>query len=470
MRWCRELFRAKNENLPDYYAVYKNRELVSSYGDYAYSTRLTNDQIPASDFAHIRKGSYDELWHRISDENFVVVVKRDNSAIEDITLFAYLFSAFLFLVALFRITALLIWSRLHWSQLKTYWQMNIRSQIHTTIIFISLFSFLVIGVATIIFFINRYNRNNRDRLARAMQVMVSEVESKLSGQSFFDGTLRWNDPGARGDLQRMIEAVAQVHGTDINLYDLDGNLQVSSNLFVYNKGILSKRMHPLAFYNLHMLNSIQYTNNEQIGGVPYVSIYRPLRDGEGNAYAYLNIPSFTTQDELKEEISNFLVTIINLNAFIFLIAGTIALFLTNRIASSFTLISEKMKEVNLGKTNEVIEWNRNDEIGGLVKEYNKMVNKLEESAFALAKSEREGAWREMARQVAHEIKNPLTPMKLSIQYLQKAIDNNSANVKEMASSVAKTLVEQIDHLLEDRERLLTVRQYRQSEKRSVRSA
>jgi two-component system nitrogen regulation sensor histidine kinase NtrY len=244
----------------------------------------------------------------------------------------------------------------------------------------------------------------------------------------------------------MIEDVAQVHGTDINLYDLDGNLEVSSNLFVYNKGILSKEMHPLAFYNLHQLNSIQFTNSEQAGGVRYISIYCPLRDANGNAYAYLNIPSFTTQDELKEEISNFLVTIINLNAFIFLIAGTIALFLTNRITASFILISEKMREVNLGKTNEEIEWHRNDEIGGLVKEYNKMVKKLEESASALAKSEREGAWREMARQVAHEIKNPLTPMKLSIQYLQKAIDNNSVNVKEMAANVAKTLVEQIDHL------------------------
>jgi nitrogen fixation/metabolism regulation signal transduction histidine kinase len=180
--------------------------------------------------------------------------------------------------------------------------------------------------------------------------------------------------------------------------------------------------------------------------VPYVSIYRPLRDATGNAYGYLNIPSFTTQDELKEEISNFLVTIINLNAFIFLIAGAIALFLTNRITFSFTLISEKMRQVNLGKTNEEIDWSRDDEIGGLVKEYNKMVKKLEESAVALAKSEREGAWREMARQVAHEIKNPLTPMKLSIQYLQKAIDNDSTNVKEMAAGVARTLVEQIDHL------------------------
>jgi len=441
-----ELFRTKSEELPEFYAIYNRRELVSDNSDYPFSTRLTDEQIPKTDYAHVRKGAYDELWHRVSEDNYVVVVKRDNSALEDITLFAYLFSAFLFLVALFRGAALLIWSRLHWSQLKGYWQLNIRSQIHTTIIFISLFSFIVIGVATIIFFNNRYNRNNQDKLSRSMQVMVNEVQVKLSGQIMYGNEWTFYYPGARGELQKMIEEVAQVHSSDINVYDLDGNLQISSNLFVYNKGILSKKMHPQAYYNLHQLNSIQYTNKEQIGGVPYLSIYRPLRDASGNAYAYLNIPSFSTQDELKEEISNFLVTIINLNAFIFLIAGTIALFLTNRITASFLLISKKMQEVNLGKTNEVIEWRRNDEIGGLVKEYNKMVKKLEESAAALAKSEREGAWREMARQVAHEIKNPLTPMKLSIQYLQKAIDNNSPNVKEMASGVARTLVEQIDHL------------------------
>ena len=207
-----------------------------------------------------------------------------------------------------------------------------------------------------------------------------------------------------------------------------------------------------------------------MGGVSYVSIYRPLRDASGNAYAYLNIPSFTTQDELKEEISNFLVTIINLNAFIFLIAGTIALFLTNRITSSFLLISKKMQEINLGKTNEEIEWKRNDEIGGLVKEYNKMVKKLEESAAALAKSEREGAWREMARQVAHEIKNPLTPMKLSIQYLQKAIDNNSVECKRNDFQCGQDAGRADRSPVEDRLRLLAVRQYRQSEEGGIRSA
>ncbi|HWB93305.1 MAG TPA: HAMP domain-containing sensor histidine kinase [Puia sp.] len=441
-----ELFHQKTADLPEYYAIYNKRELVRDNSDYPFSTHLTDAQIPAGDFVHVKKDGYDELWHRISDDDFVVVAKRDNSGIEDITLFAYLFSAFLFLVALFRLAALLIWSRLHWSNIRTYWQMNIRSQIHTTIIFISLFSFVVIGVATIIFFINRYNRSNQDRLSQSMKVMLSEVQSKMSAESSNGDPGQLYYQGSRAELQKLIQDIAQVHSTFINIYDLDGNLQVSSDLFVYNKGILSKKMHPLAYYNLHELRAVQFTNKEQVGGVPYVSVYRPLRDNDGNAYAYLNIPSFTTQDELKEEISNFLVTIINLNAFIFLIAGTIALFLTNRITISFTLISRKMQDVHLGKTNEVIEWTRNDEIGGLVKEYNKMVRKLEESAVALAKSEREGAWREMARQVAHEIKNPLTPMKLSIQYLQKAIDNNSNNVKEMAGSVAKTLVEQIDHL------------------------
>jgi signal transduction histidine kinase len=440
-----ELFRQKTENLPEYYAIYKKRELITENSDYPFSTHLTDQQIPAGDYAHVRKEGYDELWHRLPDGGYVVVVKPDNSSLEDVTLFAYLFSAFLFLVALFRLFALLIWSRLHWSQLKTYWQMNIRSQIHTTIIFISLFSFVVIGVATILFFIARYNRNNQDRLSKTMQIMVSEVQSKLSDQGgTYEGKLYYQ--GSRGQLQKLIEEIAQTHATDMNIYDLEGNLQVSSNLYVYNKGILNEKMPPLAYYNLHDLNMNQFANDEHIGGVPFLSVYRPLRDPNGNVYAYLNIPSFTTQDELKEEISNFLVTIINLNAFIFLIAGTIALFLTNRITISFLLISKKMQEINLGKTNEVIEWNKNDEIGGLVKEYNKMVRKLEESALALAKSEREGAWREMARQVAHEIKNPLTPMKLSIQYLQKAIDNNSPNVKEMAGSVARTLVEQIDHL------------------------
>ncbi|MBK7099391.1 MAG: HAMP domain-containing histidine kinase [Sphingobacteriales bacterium] len=120
--------------------------------------------------------------------------------------------------------------------------------------------------------------------------------------------------------------------------------------------------------------------------------------------------------------------------------------MANRITNSFKLIGAKMREISLSKINEPIVWEREDEINDLVKEYNKMVDKLQESAGAIAKNERDEAWREMARQVAHEIKNPLTPMKLNLQYLQKAINEGRTDIHQLASNVSGTMVEQIDHL------------------------
>lgn len=445
-----ELFRPQPEYLPDYssnsnFAVYRGGRLVDYYNDYPFPTILSPEQFPKLEFEQRKKNDYDELWYRNGDK-VVVITKKDNYLIEGMTLFAYLFSTFLILLAVFRVFSVLIQTRLRWHLLKEFFQVNLRSQIHGTFIFITLFAFLVIGIATIFFFINRYKRNNIERLSKAMQIMNNQVQTMIKKGEIFNGTGKFYETNANHELDSIARQIAEIHGTDINFYDLAGNLVVSSNLIVYSKGILSEKMNPQAYYNLHNRNLVQFINDEQMGKVSYQSIYSPVRDADGNAYIYLNIPSFDSQMDLKKEISNFLVTIINLNAFIFLIAGAVALFITNRITASFTLISNKMRAINLGKTNEEIPWHRNDEIGGLVTEYNKMLNKLEGSAAQLAKSEREGAWREMARQVAHEIKNPLTPMKLSIQYLQKAIDNNSPNIKEMTSNVARTLVEQIDHL------------------------
>ena len=114
----------------------------------------------------------------------------------------------------------------------------------------------------------------------------------------------------------------------------------------------SKKINPAAYYHLNFLKEVQHVQEEEIGNLSYFSIYAPVRDEKGVMYAYLNIPYFESQNNLQDEISNFLVTIINLNAFIFLVAGIIALFITNRITRSFSLISDKMKEVNLEKTNE----------------------------------------------------------------------------------------------------------------------
>jgi HAMP domain-containing protein len=205
-------------------------------------------------------------------------------------------------------------------------------------------------------------------------------------------------------IQSSLSKISEIHGVDVNIYDINGKLSFSSLSLPYNKGILSSRMNPIAFHHLFRLNESQFFQEEKIGELQYISHYIPVLNDDGATIAFLNIPYFTSETALRQEISNFLITIINLNAFVFLLAGIISLFITNRIAQSFSLIAQKMQQVNLDMHNEPIVWDRNDEIGALVKQYNKMVSKLEEGAAKLAKTEREGAWREMAKQVAHEIK------------------------------------------------------------------
>jgi two-component system, NtrC family, nitrogen regulation sensor histidine kinase NtrY len=366
--------------------------------------------------------------------------------IEIISVFSYFFCAFLFMIALLQFISILLKAGNDWRLINAFWQLNIRSQVHGTIIFISVLSFIIIGIATISFFIDRYNRNNIDKLSRTSGIMIKEMQKSIFNREAVTDSTFNSDSAEVYDLQNLIDEVADIHNVDVNVYDLEGNLQASSEFEVYSKGILSTKMHPEAYYHLHRMRQVQYVQEETMSSLQYLSIYSAVRDEKGRVLRYLNIPYFSSQIDLNQEISNFLVTIINLNAFIFLIAGTIALFIANKITRSFSVIGDKMKAITLGKTNEEIKWNRDDEIGELVKQYNKMVRQLEQSAAALAKSEREGAWREMARQVAHEIKNPLTPMKLSIQYLQKAINNNQTNVKVLTTNVANTLIEQIDHL------------------------
>lgn len=428
------------------FAIYNKGKLTSSYNDYPFSTSLPAIDITGKEYLLANKKNYDELWYNAGADKYIVIVKENRRSLESITLFSYLFCSFLFLTALFWVLTVFVSSRFNPEKLRTYWQMSIRNQIHGIIIFISAVSFIVIGVATILFFISRYESNNREKLSRAIQIMKNQVSNSFTEGWQLNDSMLVTDRAVAQKVEKDILNIAEIHGVDVNIYDLQGNLKLASLPLPYVKGIVSTKMDPRAYFHLNNQKEVQYFQKESIGNLTFVSSYVPVFETNGNVAAYLNIPYFTSQSKLQQEIANFLVTIINLNAFIFLIAGIVALFIANSITRSFSLIGEKMKDINLGKINEAIVWNRNDEIGSLVQEYNKMLGKLDESAAALAKTEREGAWREMARQVAHEIKNPLTPMKLSMQFLQRSIENDAPNVKQLTANVAKTLVEQIDHL------------------------
>jgi two-component system, NtrC family, nitrogen regulation sensor histidine kinase NtrY len=429
-----------------YYALYKDSLLVDRHNDHNFPTRLQPGNMPQNEFELVSKKGYDELWYRAGSGKAVVIVRKKNFFIASITLFSYLFCAFLAVAAFFWLVNAFVRSRFNRQRWKEYWQLTIRNQVHATVIFVSVLSFIVIGVASVFFFKNRYEDNKREDLSRAMQLIEKEVRLPLNNMVALDDVVMIGDSLNRPRLDSIVLRMTEIHGVDINLYDLKGNLEIASNRSPYDMGIISRKIDPEAYYHLRQLQAAQYFKKETVAKLTFLSNYVPLNDERGVTYAYMNVPYFKSETELRQEISYFFVAIINLMAFIFLISGIVALFIANRVTRSFSFISDKMREVNLGKMNEAIVWKRNDEIGNLVNEYNKMVAKLDESAAVLAKSEREGAWREMARQVAHEIKNPLTPMKLSLQYLQKAINSNAPNVHELSANLSQTLVEQIDHL------------------------
>ena len=447
-----ELLKQLQENNKDYtanysYAVYDKVKLVSSNKDYPFLTELEKADLPKSEIEIRKQAGIDQLWYNAGNSRTIVVVKSGSLLMDGITVFAYLFGTFILLTLLEKLLATFIIRK---NKLKdgvfNFSRLSINRKIHATILLVCFLSFIVIGFVTIEFFIYRFHQNNTNRLSKAITLVNNDLQKNTVLNDYLNQQENGNTEEIKTGVDAIIKRISELQNVDINLFNVTGDLVATSHPIVFERNIISKKMNEKAFYNLAIKKKVQFLQNENIGTLQYSSIYLPVRTAAGKTVGFLNIPYFSSQNDLNQEISNFIVALINFNAFIFLLAGIIAFFIANSITSSFAIIGEKMKATGFGKTNEPITWNRNDEIGTLVLEYNKMIAALDESAKKLARSERESAWREMAKQVAHEIKNPLTPMKLSLQYLQRAIDANTPNVKELAAQVATNLVEQINHL------------------------
>lgn len=430
------------------YAIYKNRRLVSNSNDFEFSDSISVAQVPPDEYRETTDNHRRVFWYNAGNKMVVVLVENNNSFMGSVTLFAYIFLSAAILIVFFKIGGFLIQSKFRWHNIRQAFRFKIRFQIHATIIFISVFSFIVIGISTISFFILRFNKSNQEHLTQKLRIMSNEIEESLSERLPFQmQSPNELDNYYRGEfVEKRIVEIANLNDEEVNYYDKDGMLQASSQPYIYNQNIVSNLMQPDAYYQMRYKHRIILLQNEKAGRFQYLSGYVPLYDSDKNVFGFLNIPFLHSQSELEQEISSFLVTIINLNALIFLLAGAIAGLLTLRITRSFAHIKNEMSKINLGMENQPLDWKRNDELGDLIKEYNIMVHKLNDSVKKLTQSEREGAWKEMARQVAHEIKNPLTPMKLNLQFLQRSAENNSADIKELSKRVPALLIEQIDQL------------------------
>lgn len=228
--------------------------------------------------------------------------------------------------------------------------------------------------------------------------------------------------------------------TDIHVYDLNGQLIGTSAPQLFQYGLLPLYMAPQPLF-LKECPTVQY---EHIGDVNYLSAYTEFINGSHTQIGYIVLPSFITQQQLAEHLQSYMLSILPLYLLLLLVAILVVWGVSRMVTSSLGLVSDQLKQHHLGERGKHIDYSYSDEVGELVSHYNQMMDALAESTERLTRTEREMAWRTMARQVAHEINNPLTPMKLTLQQLQRT--KGTERFDSAFNRSTQLLIDQIDNL------------------------
>ncbi len=417
------------------YANYRNNLLVNHFGNFNYLVS-SSDYLPllepGAQEQFVVFDDYSHLFYKFSDDSFLIVSIRDPGILEFITLFSYLFSFYGF-------SFLVIYGVILLVNRNGKPAFNFKNRIQATVVLIVIVTMVLIGGATV-YYIYRTNVSNVNlEVNERFKLMLIAIRDELSNRSLEGNTIS-------DEMNYTFSRLASILGNDFNIYTSNGILVYSTQPKIYDQALKARTMSRRAMNNLIEGNKALHIQYERIGNLRYLSAYEPVRSNNNTTIGFINIAYFAKQDELKKDISSFLVALINIYVLLFAFSVFVTFIISNRITKPLQIIQQRLGKIKLGKRNELIEWDREDEIGALVKEYNRMVEELSESAELLARSERESAWREMAKQVAHEIKNPLTPMKLSVQHLQRAWKEKSPNLDNIMNQVSHTMIEQIDTL------------------------
>ncbi len=407
------------------YGKYKDGKLIASSGKFNYYMNENVFGESSEKYLHVKLDDYDHLVYRFDNNTVVVsypIVNWYNRLITVpyIFVFLYLFGLFIYLLRNFP-----------WN---FKFNMSFKYRIQYSIVGLLMLFFLLLGGGTVYYTIERAEETNNKKLEEKLQLVKQEVVSGLGENLNIDY------------LTDRLRKLSSLIYADIHLYDLSGELITSSRREIFDKNLQYNKMNFAAYYQLFFKEKTSFIHKEEIGTMSYLSAYETIVDDNNEIIAFVNLPYFIKSQELEREMFNLVLAGVNLHVFMILLAIFLSVFISNKITYPLRIIQNRLKATRFGSYGDKIEYSKDDEIGSLVKEYNQMLLELGESAKKLARSERESAWREMARQIAHEIKNPLTPMKLSIQFLQKRFEDKSENREEHLQQVSKTLIDQINAL------------------------
>jgi two-component system nitrogen regulation sensor histidine kinase NtrY len=423
----------KNKLLEEYsFARYNKNKLVSQSGTFQYSLDLNTYKNRPGKFE-----GYNHLLYYVNKDNAVMVSKPAATFFDQAVSFSYIFLFFYTLVLIFVAIR-------NFSTLGKDITFNFKNRIQLSIMAILFLSLILVGGGSIYFSIQQYQKKQHDILSEKIQSVYIELDHLLA---YLPNRI---SPDWRGEdyasLNQLLIKFSDVFYSDINLYDPEGNLLATSRTELFDQGILGRKMDPRAYSKMVTEKQAEFIHPENVGNLTFLSAYVPFVNAENKLLAYLNLPYFTKQNVMRSDVTTLVVAIVNVYVLLILITIAMAAFISDQITRPLRMIQQKFSEIKIGKKNEVIIYHGHDEIAGLVDEYNRMVKELVKNLEILSRSERESAWREMAKQIAHEINNPLTPMKLSVQHLQRSWHDNRENFDEYLEKVSRTLIEQIDNL------------------------
>jgi len=339
------------------------------------------------------------------------------------TFIAYLFICFFFIW---------IFTIIH---KKTIILLNLTAKYLYTFVILLVASFISIFYVSINYMQQKYRDEQRVTLERTKNYIQTSLQEKYYWSERIDSSMV-------NTLNFNLQDLSYTYQTDIHVYDNRGVLLASSQPGIFSRGLISKQISPLPYFSKNP-NMNKY---EHIGDMEYLSAFTDFYNGDFLQIGYIAIPQYYSQDKVQSDIQNFLAVIVNIYLIIIILFIVLSLIISRQLSAPLTMLQDSLRDIRLGQRNKKIQYKPNDEIGQLVIQYNKTVDELEKSARLLAKSERESAWKTMARQVAHEINNPLTPMKLTIQQLQRTRSMGDERFDAYFEKSTATLIEQIENL------------------------
>lgn len=442
--WAKEYNATDQQYFDQYsYGLYHKGDLVSWGGARILPYRMSTPNTRTGEYQFKESWQNSLLIHRSGPQDWIMVNYQRNLLIHIVSLFSYVLAIVFLIYLCIRLFSFIQAGPRKMRLERKLFNLTIRTKVNLAILSVVFVALFMVGAVTISIISRKYREDELRRIRYLQgiyeQNILHYVESRPEALQVKE--LKNADKG----LTELMQTLAMENGVDMELFDLEGKMIATARPELVRNGFVTPLMNPAALKGFSPSLQPELFIWEKMADVKMRSIYNPVRNKQDQIIGYMKMPYMDADTGLYKGLSNIVVTLLNMYTLVFFLSGLASIFISNSVIRSFRLLINQFRAIRL-KHNELIHWPYRDEVGLLVNEYNIMIRKVEDMAFRLARTEREDAWRDIARQVAHEIKNPLTPMKLHIQFLQQAMRNKHPQVEALTQSTTESLIEQIENL------------------------